>query len=540
MKQLNLPRKYTVTSQLFISVGLIILAAIFAFTPLLTLDLSENKAKNAINEAIESLNDEIDADVDFEIPDKIDVSMPKLVTSISIFTKVIGVIADGAASDDDEALAKAEEELNEILASEKGQETLTMLVGLIVGTINVDIFDADDIGDNIGTVVNLVIGFCILFYLLALSFIWPVVLIITAIVTLIKALRAWKKGENVATKFGAGLIGALGTVVGIALLMTFVPNLVLGSGLIAILVLSIISIAVNIAASRLRAYNDVDFKYANIVQGTALLKLVGVIVFITSVLKTGFLRGFIDSMSTYVVNAAKNVSNINDQIDLLNASGEYKHIARISMNMGYLLELGLMLLAALFALSICKSLVKSVAAQLGLVAKKKTSKPGSLANGIIALIICVIPVVVSKLENKIFYTLQLRGGDGIELVEEVEGSIFKISNDGEAALTGMFVGAALILASSIAYLVLKAVFCKGMTKEQQNLVLTGNAPLVEEAVAEEAPAEEAPAEEAPAEEAPAEEAPAEEAVAEEAPAEEAPAEEAVAEEAVAEEAPTEE
>ncbi len=543
MKQLNLPRKYTLASQLFISVALIILAAIFAFTPILTIDLSDNKARETLNDVLDSFSESIDAeDAEFEIPEKVNVSMPKLVTSVGVFTKIIGVVIDGAGSaidGDEEGANEATEDLNKVLASEEGQETIVMLMGLMMGTLDTDSFESSDAEESedstVGAVVNGIISYGILFYLLAISLVWPIVLIVTAIITLIKALKAWKKGENVASKFGAGLIGALGTVVTVALLMTFVPNMVLGFGMVAILVLSIISIVVNVVVSRLRSYNDVDFKYANVVQGTALVKLVGFIVFFTSVLKTGFLRSFIDSVSEYLSKALKQVADINKSIDAANKLSSTK-VDNLTMNFGYLIELALMLVAAALALSVCVSVAKSVAAQLGLVAKKKVATPGSLASGIIALIVCIIPVVVSKLENKIFYSLKI--GNKLEVVEEKAGSIFKISSDSKSALVGMFIGAVLILASGIAYLVTKNVFCKDMTAEQQSLVLSGNAPLV--GAAEEAPAEEAPAEEAPAEEAPAEEAPAEEAPAEAAPAEEAPAEAAPAEEAPAEEAPAEE
>ncbi len=537
MKQLNLPRKYTLASQLWISVALIVLAAIFAFTPILSIDLSESKARDMLNDSLDGLNDAIDEDVDFTIPKKVDVTMPKLVTSIGVFTKVVGAVADAAkaASDSDDAkVDKSAEELQEILTSKDGQETIIMVMGLLMGTMDTDTDDnASETETTIGAIANGLLSYGILFYLLGITLIWPIILIITAIVTLIKAIAAWKKGENVASKFGAGLIGAFGMVVTVSLLMAFVPHMVLGSGMTVILILSIISIVVNVAVSRLRAYNELDFKYVNIVQGTALLKLIGFIVFFTNVLKTGFLRSFVDSMSAYLETALK-------QIDLLDAMG----VDDVTMNFGYVIDMILIFVAAIFALGVCVAVAKSTASQLGLVAKKKVAMPGSLANGILALIACILPVVASKLENKIYYTLD----DG-EVVKESFGSIFSISDDGKSALVGMFIGAALILAADIAFIVTKKTFCDGITKEQEDLVLTGNAPLVIEAAAEEAvvdtapvaeePAEEAVAEEAPVEDAPVEDTPVEDTPAEDAPVEDTPVEDAPVEDAPVEDAPVE-
>ncbi len=526
MKQLNLPRKYNVAAQLFISVGLIVLAAIFAFTPILSIDLSDNKAVDALEEVLHDFNESIDSDVDIQIPEKVDVSMPKLLTSVSVFTKVVGVLMDGASSaidGDTSGTDEAGKELNEILKSEDGQETIVMIMGLLMGTMDTDEADnkANEEEDStIGAVVNGILSYGILFYLLAVSFVWPIVLIITAIITLIKALKAWKKGENVASKFGAGLIGPFGMVVTTALLLTFVPNLVLGSGMVAILVLCIISIVANIVISRLRSYNELDFKYVNLVQGAGVIKAVGFIVFFANVLNTGFLRSFIDSMSSYLAKALVQVSDIN--VKLIAARKD-----TITMNFGYVIDLLLILVAATLALGVCVSVAKEVAAQLGLVAKKKVAKPGSLGTGITALVVCILPIIASKLENKIFYTLKLDG----TVETEKAGSIFSISDDAMSALVGMFIGAALILAADIAFKVAKKSLCAGITAEDEELVLTGNAPYVVEGAANETAADEAAAEEAPAEEAVVEETATEEAVVEEAPAEEAPA---------ADEAPVEE
>ncbi len=543
MKQFSLPRKYTAAAQIWISVALIILAAVMAFTPILTIDLSDSTAVKELNEVLEDLNDEIGAgDINIKIPEKVGVSMPKLLSSVSVLTKVVSVMsdaaddaasknstnanktaeelaqeigaisgtADNAASKKNNGANKTAEELTKVLKSEEGQETIVMIVALLMGTIDID-FDNSEAAaeDSIGAIVNSIISFFILFYLLGFVFICPIVLIIIALITLIKALKAKHDGENIAPKFGAGLISAFGFVVILAMLLAFVPNVTLGAGMVAILVFCIISTVVNVAVSRLRTYSDSDFMYVNLVQGTGLVKLIGFIVFFTSVLKTGFLRGFIDSMSTYLVKAVPQITSINATLTAAKKP-------TVSMDLGYVVALILLIVAASLALSVCVNLAKGISSQLGLVtkSKKKTGKlvnAPSLSTGIIALVVCIIPVVVSKLENEVYYKLE-----NFNVVKNAEGALFTMTDDGKAALVGMFIGAVLVLAADIALKVTKKALCPDITAEQAALVLTGNAPFVgEEAPAEEAAAEEAVAEENAAEEAPAEEAPAEEAAEEE-------------------------
>ncbi len=544
MFQLNLPRKYTALGQALISFALIILATIFVFTPIVQIDLSDSDMKEAIDELFVELNE--DSDEELEIPDKVGVSAPKLISSISVFSKVIKVAAGAVESSgegDDEALKDAEKELEKIIESKEGQETIAMVFALVVGVVDMDA-EFEDVDDSMGYIVNTIISVIALAMLLGYIFIMPIVMIICAIVALVRAIKAIKAPEDYASKLGAGLMTPLVWFVTVSLLLCMLPNIELGSGMIAILVLAIISIVVNVAATRLRAYNPLDFKYATIVQGTGLIKLAGFIVYFTSVLNAGFLKKFINSLMDYIVDATKGITDINNVIDIHNQSPFNDYVSNVTfdgLGAGYVIELLLMVLAAIFAFSVCLAILKNVVKQIGLTDRISSKNAVSLASGIFALIVPILPLVVSNFENKNFYKMEYEGG---ELVTSIvnKGSIFYMDSDAEAALVGMFVGAALLIVADIAYMILKKIFCKGITAEQAGLVLSGNAPalvtaeaVAEEAVAEEAVAEEAVAEEAVAEEAVAEEAPAEEAVAEEAPAEEAPAEEAVAEEAPAEE-----
>ncbi len=557
--QLNLPRKYTAMGQLWVSLLLIVLAAILAFTPLLTIDVSSTA--DAINTLMAELGSEGEGEIpEFEIPEKVDVTTGKLVTSINIFTKFLSATITGATSENKEEAEEAMAELEELINSKEGQEALVMAVALVAGVVDFDELvgdmtepdtddndnnddannnsrasddaDVDDpdampdmgdveedvegmVEDAIGTAVNTMINVGILFYLLAFVLVWPIIMAIIALVMLIKALCSIKDPAKNAGKLGGSLLGALGVVVTTTLLLTFLPNVELGSGLIAILVFSLVSLAINITVTRLRAYNPLDFKFVNVVQGTGLVKAIGVIVFFTSVLKTGFLRGFINDMSAYIVEAGKQVADINADITTYNQTLNFtggKRIEAFAMGSGYVIDLALIVVAAILALSVCVTLVKNVAAQLGLTCSKKKGKPGVLTTGIFALITCILPVAASKLENRILYPKSEIKNGVLKVTEEVDGAIFQMSEDGEAALVGMFVGAILVLVADIAYLVLRKVFCGEMSKEEQKLVLAGAAaevaveasveePVAEEAVVEEAVVEEPVAEEPVADEA---------------------------------------
>jgi hypothetical protein len=148
MFQLNVPRKTTSLIQVWGCVALAIICVFLSFAPLITLDTG--KDAQAIKE---SINEIFDKDVNIKIPEKVEVSTGKLVSSISLVVDVVKVTADAAkqannaannamngmtteannaANDADASLKK----LEELLLSEDGKNTLVTVFAIANSVTN--------------------------------------------------------------------------------------------------------------------------------------------------------------------------------------------------------------------------------------------------------------------------------------------------------------------------------------------------------------------------------------------------------------------
>lgn len=320
---------------------------------------------------------------------------------------------------------------------------------------------------TIGSIVEMALAAMILVFVVGFVTIWPFIMAIIALVTLIKALTRIKRSEEYAGKVAGKMAGPLGFTIAIALLLTFFPGITMGPGLVVILVLSILSVVTNLVISRLRAYNEIDFKFATLVQGTALVQGIAFILLFVGMLNTGFLKNMITSVCTYVSKTSVAINSYTKQVDFYNSFFN-ANMSRPQMNLMFLIDMALVIAAAIIALFVAISLVKAIASQLGLV---KGKKPGSLATPIWALIACILPLVAINLQNEIGYSMTATG-----VKTRVIGSILNVSDDSMGALIAMFIGAFLLLASAIAYRIVKKKLCPAMAPELEKLILAGNAP----------------------------------------------------------------
>ncbi len=529
MRQLNLPKKYTVITRVWLSTILIILAAVLSFTPLFQLDLKDSALNDSVEATLESFAEtaDIDLDIDKLLKDKsVDVSAVGMFRSFSLVGK-LGSVLIATINEDEKALNKASDDFQDALEEPENQKALVMTMTLVSQLVDIDGLlgegeDESSDGELIATIFQILFNFALVGVLIfGYLIVWPIVLCITALVVLIRSLSSITRPDKYVAKTSTVMIAPLAFAVTSLLFLSFLPGISWGSGMTAIVAMAIAAVVVNVISSRLRAYNLTDFKYATLVQGAAVLQVVGLGVYMSSALKAGFLRNAIKPIISYVSDTAKVVSDYN-------AIAEKAKEPTMSMPYEYLIVLGLLLLAAIFVLAVVNSLIKTASARIGLVKYKKAASPASLKTPIIAILSCVLPIVAANIDSDISFKITRNGFERV-----VNGPLFEIGK-AEDALIGMFVGAFLLLATAIAFMILRKVLCGGMTKEQAVLVMNGEAPAyaetapaVAEATVEETSVDEVPAEEVPAEEVPAEEVPAEEVPAEEVPAEEVPAEDTV-------------
>ena len=382
--------------------------------------------------------------------------------------------------------------------------------------MGVDMAEAEKESSTAVASIKTVLNMMLTFYVVGYIILWPFILIIVALIALIRAIIATSKPQK-SSRVHASMFGPLCFALSSLLLLTLFPGIVWGSGMIVIFILSLVSVIINVVASRLRAYNELDFKYVNLVQGAAALTGVGLIVYIISVLNTGFLRNFIDTMISYLAKMAAQLTVYNQEVKFYQTFFEQNNMTTAAASSGYLLDIALVAAASILALVVVSSVTKTVVARMGLVKFKASASAIPLVAPILALISCILPIVANSLQSKVAF---VRTADGVSTV--ADGSLFAIG-DGLGALIGMFIGTALMLGASITFLVLRQKFCSDLSAIAAKQIRIGNAPAygsTEEAVDEENSSEEASAEETPAEEASAEEAPAEETPAEETPVEE--------------------
>ncbi len=488
MRQLNLPKKYTAMGQLWLSILLIVLAAIFAFTPIISLDMSESSLWNGIESALDSLDGQIPGLDDIKAPeDEVGVTSFKVITSVSVMAKFISVAISSATHDAD---AKADaKELEESLKDPDTQESILMMVAIIAQLIDFDTaFEDSSSSDDsestgIGMIIETILKFIIVFYLILYITIWPFVLAIIAIINVIRALGNIRTPENVAGKVGGVLVSPFAFALTLSFLLTFLPGFQWGSGLTAVFICAIISIVANTVLTRLRAYNSLDFRYANLVQGAALLQGVGFIVFFTNLLKTNLLFKFFDNLGIYLIDAGADVA-------LINAAHKD---ANATIGVAYLPDLLLMIVFFILALTVIGTVVKAVINRLTLTTDKKVGPNAPLSSAIMALIVSILPFVVASLESKrnFIWDREAKTWMAEKLTEDA--SILVLDSANRGALTGMIVGAIIMLIAAIGFKVAKNYICGGMNDYQEMAVLSGNAPAYMadgEAVQEDAPATE--------------------------------------------------
>ncbi len=512
MPQLNLPKKYTAMGQLWLSVLLIVLAVIFAFTPIVSLNMSESSLWDGVQTAGDALADKIPAFANLEKPeDEIGVTSLKVITSVSILTKIVS-IAISSAQNDETAQEKAED-LEETLASEEGKEAVIMMIAIVAQLIDFeDAFedapaaDAEDEekeegNSGIGAVIQTIIKVIIVLYLLAYVTVWPFVLLVIGIINVIRALQNINTPEKVAGKVGGVLVAPFAFSLTLSFLLTFLPGFEWGSGLTVIFVCSIICIVANIVMTRLRAYNELDFKYVNLVQGAALLQGIGFIVFFTNLLATNILYDFFNALGNYMYTAGLEVSAINRGISDYNSLAYEFGLPRAeyaTLGSAFLPDLLLMILFMALAISVIASVIKAVINRLSLTEGKGNLK-APLTSSIMALVVAILPLIVSSLESARHFEGTTAANGAPSFIAKKAGTIFELSAENSSAVTGMIIGAAIMLIAAIAFMVLKNMFCAEITEGQELKVLAGQAdefaPVAKAAATEEAaaPAEEAPA-----------------------------------------------
>ena len=487
---LNVPKKTTGLIQVWTSILLLLIVVILSFTPIVTLNISDEETVGKL----QSFISEMGIGVEIDIPSEIEVSAPKLYGCISLFAKMIS--AAGSAD------SQTQQEIQDMVKTEDGKNSL-LVAGAFAMSV-VDLFGGDEEGgksDMIAMTLKIMVVFICLLYVLFFTLVMPIICVISALIALIHALKNLKTPENAAATISKKLLGLITLPMLFILFQCVLPTMHYASGAFGIWIACFVCVAICLITTRLHAYTPAQMKYANVLQGSALVAAIGYLVFFFNIINAGVFNSFISGKwGAYVTEVAL----------IKSMKGEVPSI-------GYIVDAVLVLLAVLFVIS-SVDYFKNCINRLTFTengSRSKKAKDSYLVSSIFNVLIYAFPVYVMGATNCL--------KDPTSTSTEGAESFLVISAEQNDALNAALIGIIIMLVAEIAFLVMKKVLCKDLPATEMEAVLGGTAFAPEVA----APAEEAVAAsaEAPVEETAAEEAPAEEAPAEEAPAEEAPAEE---------------
>ena len=525
MKQLNLPTKPINAARVWVSLALSVVILLLSICPIISVDLKDNKVREGLQTAIDGLNESFDGELDIEIPESVSVTMPKLVRVDIFIARFIGTLFKSLKNQDtsEEDLEK----LREMLKDPKYQEAFAMVVAMTVDIIDFDkIFDdttgsssgtltdttttvtgsgdesetgnefetgsesetgkvnenggstSDETkksGSTVGTIIMIVIRVLVLLTVLSMITILPIIICIKVIVGLIAALSNLDYPEKVSAKVGAIPMTGLDFAIMIALMLTLFSGLEFGYGLKWIFVCAIVGAVINLVATRLRSYEPKDFCFVNIIQSSCSFALISGIVYTLSTLKVGVLKGFFDAFGSYMEKLTVNVAAVNSAIKGFNEITDGKKVAEIGMGYDWLIDAGIILLFAMFALCSCAALILGATNRLCLTQKKNDR--GLIYNGIVAAITAALPFVADYLQNAKEYDLEITG-DTANVIT-TSSHIYQLPDSSKSVLIAMIVCGILVMTVGIVINVLKHKFCPEMSVEYQRLILGGNAPKVD-------------------------------------------------------------
>lgn len=476
MKQLNVSKKVTAPLVVWVSIALIAATLLFSFMPIMCFDTSTG------NEMIDEFVDKIVENSDIEIPEKIEITAGKLISSVRVIAKSIKVAsasikeAQGTDANADEAV----EELNALLETDAGKETL--LVAAAVACTFMQSTNSEE-SSGTGAIVATTLSMIFMLAVLVLIFVIPIRLIIMLIKSLIAAFTNMDTPEVAAPKIANKLSEDMLAVPFFMMIMqTFIPNMTYGWGLIAITITVAFSVLFSTVISRLRTYETKKFMYLNVVQGVSVVSIVGFFVFFFNIVKTNVINNFIQG------DIFKYLKNVKLAKDAVKYTGE-----TITINNAYLVDVVMILVfMGIFFGSAAYITHSANRLSCTINPKEKENKFADCKIGlaIVTLATYILPTYVAG--QKHFF-------NDVTSTEKIGDSSLLIFNDTEAAaLKTALIGIIIMIVAEVALIVLKKVLCKGLTALEASAIVCGRdddntvaAPVAEEASAE-APAEEAP------------------------------------------------
>ncbi len=465
---MNVPRKASARIQVLICVVLIVATVFCSFAPIITLKIMDKASADQVEEVVQKV-----ANSTIEIPEKLDVSAPKLFGTVKLLTKVVKVAGEGAKSTQNGVEIQAtKEELQKTLLNDDGtvreevKDTLLIAAAVAVTFTNAMKSDKNEDGTTAGNstftgkILNVLVVIMALIYMLFFSLLAPVIYVIVALTAIIPAIKSMGDPTMVTAKVARKLPARVSFPMIFLLFTCVIPTMSYGIGALGIWALALICTCVNVVFSRMHAWDKKDITYANVVQGVSLVSIAGFLVYFFNVLKAGVFHSFVTgNWAGYVAKVA-----------LLTAAKKKPASNAYSID-------ALLIVVAVMLTLVSLSYFAKVLQRISLAVTRKkdgSARESHLVLSIVLLLIVILPKYVAGTKH-CFENPETATGNA--------ESFLILSDAQNAALNMVLVGLVIMLLSEIALLVLKKVFCKDLAREDADAILSGCAKTPEEKLA---------------------------------------------------------
>lgn len=472
---------------MLISLVLVIVCAVLAFTPLMkivvtqeTQDQIENLVEFVLNKVddgedseavkakLRSIIDSMkldEASVDISLG-KIAASTKPLTDASEAFAELLTNAMEGSNSSDhgseyEDKMKASLEKIQKIFLNDDMTainpevRDLVVVFAAIIGPMlpsGEDIesgMNEDDVPAMVANAIPHIIGLLVALFL---SFLIPVIYAILVLVSLITLLRNLKEPDIGAAKLAKRMPKSIVHPLVIMLVPCLSATIQTTTSTLLLAILALVGTCVNLVFTRLHSWYKDDIAYANAVQATTLVSIGAYIFLFVNILKMGVFKSFIGKM-----------------ISSFMASGSSVDTTAVAM------DAGMILIAVLFALLSTKYLAKVLRREsLACTPKKKGgAKACHLVNALFIFLVTIFPMMALG----------------------SEAHLLSANLEQEYALFYGFIATGVMVLSEIVLLILRKVFGKSLTPAAVADVLSGVSLGPDKAATEEAPSFDTPAEE---------------------------------------------
>ena len=454
MLAVNAPKKLVARVQTLVCLVLAFLCLIFSFTaPLVSIDFKDAKV---INEALDSLQEAgIDRSKIGEIPEKIDVSAVDMYGVVGTF---VNLVKAAGSKDGEKAMSSVFDENGKL---KDGAKTSLLIAAALATNIVSETKDSSSSSSSsgFGTIIAMLITVVATIALLIFSMIAPIYYIIAFLIVLINVLKNLKNPEEATAKVSGRLPKTIIVPIFIMLYACVTKTLSPGSGAMMLFIFVLLNSILNLVATRMHAWDKKTIKFANVVQGASIASIVGYIIYLFNIVKTGVFRtlitnnGFLAATGKAVVNKA--------------ASAYTGTSTTVVEKQIFAPDLILVLIA--IGIVLFSSRYLSVVLRRATLAVKKEDKPEHIVFAVILMLSAILPMVVKT------FLHDTTKSPAVSYLDSMTA-------EQNSALTGALVGLIIILLSEIVLIILQKVLCEDISKEEMGNVLTNTATTAEERI----------------------------------------------------------